>query len=92
MKKFVLLSAILLLGYSFAAESAITTNDKGIIFEPAKSEENLIDVSGVRKVNQDTEKEVLRKNEKIQLNQKQLLHQRALDYTTKGTNSLLPLF
>ena len=94
MKKYILISAILLTSLSFGFEAAITPDNGSVTFEQAQNEATLINVDGMNKANQieKAKKSIFAKRGKFEINEKQYNHQRALDYTTKHTNSLLPLY
>ena len=84
------------LGCAFAYEDVpIMPQDSGFSVEYIKPQDDLIDVQGMKKSDKvkKAKKEALENEEpRLRLDTRQINQQRALDFTTKQTNSMLPRF
>ena len=98
MKKLLILSLFLSMPVFAFEDDIILPLDTTLNIKPVSEniEQNLINTDGMKKqeqVQQAEEKANKQFSKKrVELDTKQLNHQRALDYTTRHTNSMLPMF
>ncbi len=97
MKKIFITLVLLLFSCCWAESEQMPylPQDGALNVQYVESQNDLINVSGMKKAKKiESAKEQAQENQapKLKLDNRQINHQRALDYTTRQNNALLPLF
>lgn len=97
MRKLFLISFLLTIPFVFAREEVpILIDNASIVTEYEEPDSNLINTDSMRRSEKikEAQQEAAKNNQstRLKLDTRAINHQRALDFTTKQSNSMLPLF
>lgn len=96
MKKIFLILTVLLAGFCFALENeGMFFPSTGAVVESMSKENSLINVDNMKrsdKVEEAKKEAATLEKRKIKLDSDEIMRERALDFTTKQNNALLPAF
>jgi len=97
MKKIILILTVLFTGFCFALEQDATVffPSTSAVYESSSKENSLINVDNMKRADkvENAKKEAAAvEKRKIKLDGDEIMRERALDFTTKQNNALLPSF